>query len=155
HKQMAQEKELAVEPTFFHEFAPEISRVTVDLKLGSSLNEVTQFRYDVALRRADVLSPQQWLDWKADALTLAPVRALLVGGQPESLGLVGLPNARIELAMKAVDLLSGASIKTVGELRRVIDGNARGGVDPQAVRILGNDLGYGVAVGWLDSGADG
>src|SRR6266478_6323759 len=109
---MAQEKELAVAPTFFHEFAPDISQVTVDLKRGASLNEVVQFRYDVALRRAEaVLSPEQWLDWKADALTLAGLRALLSGERPQSLGIVGIPNARIEAAMEAIDLLNGEPIE--------------------------------------------
>jgi acyl-CoA synthetase (AMP-forming)/AMP-acid ligase II/acyl carrier protein len=155
-KQMAHEEELVIAPTLFHEFAPDISQVTVDLKRGSSLNEVIQFRYDVALRRAAAaLSPELWLDWNANALTQASVRAHLSDERPDSIGIAGIPNARIVAAMKAVDLLNGGLIETAGELRRVIDEQGRGGVDPEAMWVLGRELGYSVSVGWLVPGDGG
>ncbi|MEI9849781.1 MAG: AMP-binding protein [Sphingomonas sp.] len=101
---LAHEKELAVAPAFFHQFP--VAQVTADLKRGSSLNEVMQYRYDVTLRRASQIAPPaRWLDWTGQALTLASLRALLAEEQPESLGLTGVPNARIETAMTGLELL--------------------------------------------------
>jgi acyl carrier protein len=155
-KQVEQESELAVAPAFFHGFAPDIAQVTVDLKRGSLLNEVVQFRYDVTLRRTDAVPPpERWLDWNDDALTIADVRALLAQERPQSIGITGIPNGRIEVPMRAIDLLESEPIETVGELRRAITQGMPSGVDPETLRELGADQGYYSSSGWLDSGLDG
>ncbi len=157
-KQVAQEKELAVDPIVFHGFGPDISQVTVDLKRGTLLNEVMQFRYDVTLRREQApkaATPEHWLDWSAGEFSLDQIRTMLATGRPETLGVVGMPNARISTPIKALELLVGQPFKTVGELRRRLNQMENGGIDPEIVWTLGRDLGYGASVGLLGSGADG
>jgi amino acid adenylation domain-containing protein len=157
-KQLAQEKELAVDPIVFHGFGPDISQVTVDLKRGNLVNEVTQFRYDVTLRRAQApkaAAAERWLDWGADAVSLDQIRTRLTENAPKTLGITGIPNARTSAPLKALELMVGQPFKTVGELRRRLDQSGSDGIDPETIWALGRDLGYCVSIGLLGSGADG
>jgi len=157
-KQVAEETELVVDPIVFHGFGPDISQVTVDLKRGTLINEVTQFRYDVTLRREQApraSAPAHWLDWSAAGLSLDQIRTMLVTEMPETLGIVGIPNARTHGPLTAVDLLVNQPFKIVGELRGCVERSGNDGIDPEAVWALGDQLGYGVAIGQLGSGADG
>ena len=156
HKQVASEKELAVDPGVFHALGRDIAHVTVDLKRGTILNEVVQFRYDVCLWRkgADFpAAPVQWLDWRSSETGLDDVRATLSDDAPGALGLLGVPNSRIAPTMRALDL--AGEYATAGELRRAVASTTRDGVDPEALWALGAELGYDVSIGWRASGGDG
>jgi acyl carrier protein len=132
--------------------------VTVDLKRGTLVNEMTQFRYDVTLRRDQapkVASPAHWLDWNDGELTLDQVRDRLAAELPETLGIAGIPNARTSAPMKALELVDGSSVRNVGEVRRQVEEMAHDGVDPEMLWAVGRELGYGVAIGLLGSGGNG
>ena len=97
-KQIAKEEELVVDSVFFGEFQPDISQVTVDLKRGTRINEVMQFRHDVTLRRAkarQVAEPEQWIDWIDDELSLVSLRERLIGQELDVVGISSIPNARL------------------------------------------------------------
>ena len=156
HKQVSVEKELAVDPKVFHALGPDIAQVTVDLKRGTILNEVMQFRYDVCLRRKDAelpTAPLYWLDWRSGDTSLDRIRETLSLDAPDALGVLGVPNSRIAPTMQALDLMS--ELATAGELRRAVASTARDSVDPEALWALGAEMGYEVSIGWRASGGDG
>ncbi|MEI9989090.1 MAG: amino acid adenylation domain-containing protein [Rhizomicrobium sp.] len=158
HRQVVQEKELAVDPAVFHAFGPDVAQVTVDLKRGTLVNEMMQFRYDVTLRREAAplaSSPDSWMDWRADEMTLERLRDLLSAERPAVLGVTGVPNGRLGKPMKALELLATASLAAAGELRRAVERAEHDGIDPEAVWALGGEFDYDVAVGWLGLGGDG
>jgi amino acid adenylation domain-containing protein len=157
-KQVAEENELAVHPALFHRFAPEIAQVTVDLKRGTLVNELIQFRYDVTLRRERALKavvPDIWLDWSSQELSPDRLENTLLTERPQIIGITGIPNARTIAPLKAVELLETRSFNIVSEIRRRLRQSPNGGVDPEALWKLGEKLGYDVSIGLLGSGADG
>jgi amino acid adenylation domain-containing protein len=157
-KQVAEETELVVDPIVFHGFGPDVSQVTVDLKRGTLINEVMQFRYDVTLRREQaprVSAPERWLDWSAALLSIDQIRTVLVTEMPETLGIVGISNARISTPLKALQLLGAQPFKNVGELHSCVERLGNDGIDPETLWALGRQLGYEVAIGFLKSSADG
>ena len=95
------ERELVIDPAFFAGLAP---AVEILLKRGRHHNELTRFRYDVLLHAGEPearASIARWLDWNADRLTLAALRPHLDEGA--ALGVLGVPNARVERTATAVD----------------------------------------------------
>ncbi len=157
-KRSGQEKELAVDPAVFHEFGPEISQITVDLKRGTLINEVMQFRYDVTLRRQrarKAMAADHWLDWGASGFSLDKVRTTLATDQPKLLGISSIPNARLSAPLDALARLDDDQIETVGELRQRIGQLEHEAIDPEMLWAMGSDLGYGVSIGLRGSGADG
>src|SRR5262249_51926728 len=111
-QQMAQEKELVIDPELFAALqsrTPEIGHFLIHVKRGHYNNELTKFRYDVVLRKAGpAVSPIEvdWLDWERQALDMSKVRRLLSKTKPEILGIKGIPDARVLRDVKAVDLLT-------------------------------------------------
>jgi amino acid adenylation domain-containing protein len=157
-KRVSEENELVIDPIVFHEFAPEITQVTVDLKRGPEINELTQFRYDVTLRRqrADkIATPEQWLDWSSSDLSLFGLEKILVAEAPPVVGITGIPNARTSASLKAAELIGTQSCKSVAELRQVLQQAVDAAIDPETLWRLGKRLGYDVSIGLLGSGGDG
>lgn len=121
------ERELVLDPAFFTVAAAELPRVThVDVLLKRAVhhNELSRFRYDVILHVGEppaVVTMPRWLDWSGDALTVATLGRLLEGPTCEGLGVIGIPNGRVEPS----------------------------GVDPEALWSLGDRLGYAVECSWL------
>jgi amino acid adenylation domain-containing protein len=155
-RRMAEESELVADPAMFHDLAAEIGQVTVDLKRGTLVNELTQFRYDVTLRREGAVkaaAPEQWLDWKG--LSIDRLENTLATERPDLIGITRIPNARTRVAVRAIECLETESLRTVAELRRRIRESAAGSLDPEALWRLGARTGYDVAIGLLGSGADG
>ncbi|HTJ76663.1 MAG TPA: amino acid adenylation domain-containing protein [Acidimicrobiales bacterium] len=142
------ENELVLDPRFFE-------GATVLLKRGRRHNELTRFRYDVLLpdggRPAGVEYPGS--PWEAQAQDLGSLRSLLreVGGP---VCVTGIPNGRVAGAVAAAELLArpgGAA--TVSEL--LVAHAAAGGIDPEDVWALGEELGFDVECSWAGGGEGG
>ena len=161
-RRMEQEEELVIDPGFFtalkHRFA-RIDQVQVKPKRGRFRNEMIRFRYDAILRLGTELpSPGDfpWLDWKGNGLTLPGVRQMLIETKPEVLAIEHVPDARLMVDVKTVDLLaSPAGPETAGELRAALREFAGSGVDPEDLWGMSGDLPYAVEISLSDAAADG
>jgi amino acid adenylation domain-containing protein len=161
-KHIAQEQELILDPAFFaalRHHHPQISHVEIHLKRGRHHNELTKFRYDVVLRAGSETHSAHdapWLDWQEDALTLPYLRDLLVQDEPEMLGVSGVPNARLQAEVRALQLLSKPDeYKTVGEIRAALgENNLVAGVDPEDIWAFSDELPYSINISSA-AGADG
>jgi acyl-CoA synthetase (AMP-forming)/AMP-acid ligase II/ubiquinone/menaquinone biosynthesis C-methylase UbiE/acyl carrier protein len=157
---LSREQELVIDPEFFtdlKEYLPQISRVEIQLKRGHHHNELTQFRYDVVLQVGGEGCEQltSWKEWE-EIGNLEGLRQLLKQQEPAVLGVRGIPNARLEAAVKASELLTMHDCQlTVAELHDGIKGADEAGVDPESFWALGDERSYEVSVTWSTSGAKG
>ncbi len=158
-KQMRQEKELVVSEQLFRDFGenlPEIAEVEVDLKGGSSRNELTKYRYDVVLRmrgeeqRAGVEAAEQRWSW-SEVRELEGLRKKLERDRPEAVRWAGVKNARVVEDLEVIRLLWEAGVEglTAEKMRREAQELARRcGVEPSEVREVCEAQGYEVRVEW-------
>jgi amino acid adenylation domain-containing protein len=150
---VAQETELVVDPDFFRALKlhlPSVGRVDVQLRRGRLRNETTQFHYDVFLRVGHPEEPSapEWRDWQREGMTLDGLRAVLASGAFEALAVANVPNARLQREIAALDLIQhGDARRTAGEVREGLVG-MNGGVDPEDLWELAEELGYAVCVRW-------
>ncbi|HEX2048493.1 MAG TPA: amino acid adenylation domain-containing protein [Acidimicrobiales bacterium] len=125
-RRLREERELVLDPAFF-------AGAEVLLKRGRHHNELTRFRYDVLLHAGDggdrVRIPRR-VEWS----TLESLRTELGAGAP--LGVVGIPNARVEQPFRALARLG------------IADPAPTGGVDPEDLWALGEELGFTVECSW-------
>jgi SAM-dependent methyltransferase/acyl carrier protein len=157
---MLYEKELLIEPAFFEALKrrfPQISHVDVQLKRGAQHNELSCYRYDVVLHVNDSpRSPQPAypkIQWRRD-MKIDSLQDVLNETKPETLGVSGVPNARVvEDAQAALLLAQFDGNQTVGALRDALQENKRSGIEPEAFWALGDEAGYDVYIGWLGSSA--
>ena len=158
-KQMALEKELVIDPAFFHalqQALPGIARVEIQLKRGRCENELTRFRYDVTLHlgkrelsRADVRK----LDWGTDVRTIDDLRHLLSSSKPELLTLKGVRNARLSASLRRMELLANCPpTMTVGEFRKIHGDPGHEGVDPEDLWALDQEFPYTVEISSSEAG---
>jgi amino acid adenylation domain-containing protein/non-ribosomal peptide synthase protein (TIGR01720 family) len=159
---MALEEELVIDPAFFsalQQHLPQISHVAIRLKRGRYHNELTKFRYDAILHVGPEDPPaveHPWLDWQEEGLTLASIRQLLVETEPEMLGIMHVPNARLLLEGKLLAWLAGhEGPETVGELQKALRAPQEGGVDPEDLWALSDKFPYAVDIGWSRPGMPG
>jgi len=160
-QRLAQEKELAVDPAFFAALQRELPQVTdlsIQLKGGWALNELTKFRYDVVLRvgcATLVSGASQELDWQTAGLTVESLRRLLAETAPTQLRLIGVPNARVLADLAAIDLLTNpGDLATAGDLKRALAA-ATAGVAPADLWALGQELPYTTRISWSARGEPG
>jgi microcystin synthetase protein McyA len=161
-KQIFAEKQLVIDPAFFlalKQHLPKISHIEIHLERGHFHNELTKFRYDVIIHIGHKIYPTvdiSWLDWQQAKLTLPYVRQLLIETEPDILGIANVPNARVSLDVKAVELLKNSEgLTTVGELRQALQSMATTGVDPEEIWALSAELPYVVDISWSDNSVDG
>ncbi len=156
-KRMTLEDEFTMDPGFFHAAARQmagISAVDVRLRRGTFHNKSTQFVYDVLLHVGEQTARVPVLEWRA-ATDLAGLQSVLEKERPDTLGVSGLPNARLQTELKIWEGIQANRLgATVGELRNIAlcDANA---VDPEHLWQLGERLGYQVSVCWSATGAPG
>ena len=163
HYRVHREEELTIAPDFFWalpQALPQISQVQVLVKRGKFQNELTQFRYDVILQVGATPAPPvqiSWLDWQEQNLTLAKVRQRLQDDNPLALGVVGVPNARVFGAVKALELLNGPNCPhSTGVLRRCLANiDLHQSVNPEDLWQLVQDMPYRVTLSWMGSRKDG
>jgi amino acid adenylation domain-containing protein len=146
------EEELALASGFWTALRrdlPRISAVEIQVKRGRMHNELTRFRYDVILHLDVAATPVHEplrLDWRARELTLASLRRTLADAAADEVVVGGVPNARIAMDLRALELLESGP-RTIGALREALS-PTEGTIDPEALWQLGEELGYEVGVGW-------
>jgi amino acid adenylation domain-containing protein len=159
-RNIARDEELIIDPMFFKALGHSLQRIScVDilLKRGWAQNELTRFRYDVILYVEPQIQPQQnipWLDWVKEKLTLGLLRQRLAD-QPEALGILGVPNARVLPEFRAAaSLAKGGQPTTVIALRHAIETMRENAFHPEAFWALEDDLPYSVDITWSRTGAE-
>jgi amino acid adenylation domain-containing protein len=154
---MAHDKELVIDPALFDAFARSHGgRAEVLLKRGRADNELTRYRYDVALRFD---TPQDgWGAETSPIRTAAELDAALgrAAERPARLVLRQLPNARLafDRALRR-ELEAGETRTSVAELRAQLARQARDGEDAEDFWALAEQHGYSVQVRWSPEGVDG
>jgi amino acid adenylation domain-containing protein len=161
--QLLQEEELVVSPGLFAVLAERLPRVRhaeVRLKRGVHDNELTRFRYDVVLHvgeeALELSEVPEWREWSREGWTVGTLRERLMSSRPEVLGFRSVPNRRVSEAVWGCELLSGGE-STAEEVRAEVLERVRaaGGVNPESLFALGEELGYGVELSWASSTSDG
>ncbi|MCV7197660.1 non-ribosomal peptide synthetase [Mycobacterium angelicum] len=144
------EHELLLAPEFFTTLTghlPDIGPVDIQLKEMESVNELSNYRYDVVLRRTPAAArsvaqvpTQPWQQWgNLDAL-----RDYLDTQRPDELRVTAIPHAGIVAELAIADALQRAADHTpLGRLNTQPPPNA---VSPASCRRLGRQLGYATAV---------
>ncbi|WUG22350.1 amino acid adenylation domain-containing protein [Streptomyces sp. NBC_00464] len=146
-RSMDMEQELLVDPDFFSAFADEtdvISAHRVMLKEQDAKNELSLYRYDVALRKAGGKEPTprevRVLIWGVDVHSLTEAAGLLDRERPDALLLTGLPNARLVADRRLLSALSGESAPP--------DGWAVEAVDPGQICDAATSNGLRASLDW-------
>ncbi|QIR36238.1 amino acid adenylation domain-containing protein [Tolypothrix sp. PCC 7910] len=155
---MLHDKELVIHPDFFpalKQRIPRISHVQTLLKRGQSQNELIRFRSDVILH-VDVntyldAEPLCW-DWQKQELSIPFICKFLQEKQPKTLKIINVPNARVFLDVKAVELLAGENKpKTVGQLREALwQIHEQDRVHPEEFWNISQYLPYNVHINWSE-----
>ena len=155
---IAQDKELVLDPELFRALASELQMGGVDvlLKRGRFDNELTNYRYDVVLRRTAVVRPQPLpFDWTGGDV-LERLCAHLGSSRPAVLSLRGVPNSRLARDFSAWRLVqSSDGNATVAAVLSQLDRIERTGVDPEDLWALGDEQSYDVNITWSSAGTDG
>jgi len=165
---VAGEEELVIDPTFFlalKQHFPQIAWVEIQPKRGLANNELTQFRYDVTLHLESVNNQplpiseptvMTWLNWQLDQLSLAQIQEQLLTEKPELLGVRGIPNQRVEQALKIWEWVENTpEVETVEQLKEILEKQADTGINPEQVWQLAESLGYTAHLSWWESSQDG
>ena len=85
------------------------------------------------------------LDWEQARFTLDDLRRRLVDTRPPVVGLTRVPNARVAAALRTIAWLDGdAGPPAVGPFREALESMDAGGIDPEAIYALGDELEYAV-----------
>jgi acyl carrier protein len=157
-RNIAQDEELVIDPTFFEVLPHSLRRIScVDilLKRGWAQNELTRFRYDVILYVESQGGPHPnilWLDWIKEKLTFALLRERLAD-KPEALGITGVPNARVLPEVRAAaSLATGDQLTSAIELRGTIETMRENAFHPETFWALEHDLPYSVDITWSHTG---
>ena len=150
-KRLDEESELVLDHNLFlslRQQLPEVDDVRVELKLGRQPSEMTRFRYDVVIRKragtrrlATVTNSRQ----APEPCTLEALKTM-VGSEPTSLRITGIPNARVSEPLAALRALHARSpADRLGEIAL-----GPSGLEPEDVRML--DANYEVAIEWSAAG---
>jgi amino acid adenylation domain-containing protein/thioester reductase-like protein len=158
-ERVAQDRELVVDPNFFHvlqKYLPEIRHTEIQLKRGSYQNEMTRFRYDVILhvgsRESAELNPTQ-MDWQQQQLTPSQVQTFLTIQAPECLKISNIPNPLLTAELAALQWIQSPDCpQTVGELHQILANLPQSlGIEPESWWNLCQDLPYDVQISWSGS----
>jgi amino acid adenylation domain-containing protein/non-ribosomal peptide synthase protein (TIGR01720 family) len=162
-KRVEQEGELIIDPAFFtalKQRLPRISYFEVMPKRGSLHNELTCFRYDVALhvgKSVPAVTGIDWLDWREQNLTLQSLKRHIIESAPELIGLKDVPNARLE---PFAEFKKAAETRThIVKLSDLSDAfeasNQSVAQDPEDFYKMATELNYSVALSWLGTNSNG
>lgn len=153
-RRLLEEEELVIDPEFFlalQQHLPQIGAVQIQLKQGRFHNELTRFRYDVVLQVGTQWrspAPIKWLDWSRLPMTPEQVSQQLAAQQPESLGIRGVVNARIQADLELLEWLTNAPAEAIVGDRDQFATIQYQGVDPDLWWKCVHDLPYAVTVTW-------
>jgi amino acid adenylation domain-containing protein len=165
---VAGEEELVIDPTFFlalKQHFSQISWVEIQPKRSPAHNELTQFRYDVTLHLEPINNQPllsgnptviTWLNWQLDQLSLTQIKDKLLTDKPEFWGIRGIPNQRVEQALKIWEWVENApDVETVEQLKKLLKQQVDTGINPEQVWQLAESLGYTAHLSWWESSQDG
>jgi polyketide synthase PksJ len=148
---MAQDRELVMDPQFFHVLPgriPGISAAEVQLRRGRAPNELTRYRYDVVLHAGErpgtypVCEP---LEWTATIWPDLAVRLKEYG----AVRLTAIPNGRLAKEMAAHRLIESSDESLeAGVLRRQLKELSLQEVDPETLWEWAEAQGCDIQVSW-------
>ena len=152
--------ELVLSPAYFLALPrqlPSISGVEIRPRLGRTDNEMTRYRYNAILHIGRASEPAldvPFETWPADR---KPSRiASLLRDRHEPFGIAGIPNARIEKDVVALDLLNRPEAPpTVAALRHALEQLPARGIHPQDLSDLAASAGNRVFLSWAACHRDG
>ncbi len=147
------EKELLIDPAFFHTLPERLAgvrQITLHPQRGHYTNELNKFRINAILHVGDAPKPELPADEPPrSAMGLEEIRACLERERPERAWFHGLADARTALERRCVKLLSAtAAAGEVRELRAELLREPVRGVDPEALHALTEHLPYAVETYW-------
>lgn len=168
-QQVAQERDLQIDPAFFpalQEQWPEVTQVQVMPKRGRYDNQLTRFRYEAILRvgepahgthdEALEVHDLAWSDWQRDRLTLADIQRILTEQRPLTLAIRAISNARLAHDLATMHWLQEAAPdETIGRLRAFLARQTPHGLHPEDLWALEQELLYRLELSWLNAGAHG
>ncbi|MBV9162339.1 MAG: amino acid adenylation domain-containing protein [Pseudonocardiales bacterium] len=152
------EKELLVDPEFFTTLGAknaDIAGVDIQVKRGQYHNELTRYRYDVALRKRPItpllLGRAPQLDWGQQIGRLEELSDYLTTRRPDSLRVTGVPNKRVAYEVAAARALQGGHplADLLSHSTDVSDA-----IEPEALHALGERCGYWVGLTWSSTAPD-
>ncbi len=151
------DRELVLHPDFFSALKhhiPGISHVQTLLKRGQFQNELIRFRSDVVLHLETQVCPDTeplcW-DWQQQDLSLPEICQFIQEKKPKTLKITNVPDARVFLEVKAVELLASSDKpETVGALRSALRHTEQTGVHPEDFWSISQDLPYRVYITWSE-----
>ncbi len=156
-KRLKLEDEFTMDPEFFYAIAGRIAgigAVDVRLRRGRFHNKSTQFVYDVLLHVGEQPARVPVAEWQ-ETTGLAGLRGVLERQRPETLGVRGLSNARLQTELKIwAGIAENQPGTMVGDLCKSIQRDASA-VDPEHLWQLGKELSYHVHVSWSATGVPG
>jgi hypothetical protein len=156
-----QEKELVIDPRFFHELSQSIPRIVgaeILLKRGATNNELARYRYDVVLRVGDPEPPraQSIEEWSAGGQTVGALVSRFTAQRLPAVRIVDVPNRRLAGDLAVVRRLAsaddGLSVKDLSA--QALEAGA-GGIDPEDFWGLSDGAQHGVHVAWSPDASDG
>jgi amino acid adenylation domain-containing protein len=158
HTRVSQERELVLDPDFFLALRaeiPAISRIEVLLKRGEHHDELTRYRYDVALHIGEPVTAEpvelRRVGWAA--VGMEGVRTILTTGAPRELVVDDVPNARTAVTSAWLAMTEQAADSTpLAGLPLPVDGQ---GVEPERWWELADECGYRAAPAWTPASDDG
>ena len=160
-------EELLLAPDFFFRLAqdrPEIGGVDLRVKGGRLRNEMSRYRYDVAMRKIPCTSflsvsdlPELRWGRELHPASLEELSNFLERFRGTGLRLIGAPNGRIAHAAQAVRLLKSGEAEAARDcvLNPMLHPELESVPDPQAYCEVGARLGWRVLVTWSSEVRDG
>jgi amino acid adenylation domain-containing protein len=147
----AADEELVLDPDLFlalRRHLPGIGQAEIQLRRGTTHNELTRFRYDAVLRARPERRTESsvlW-DWRRAVLSPAALREQLEREAPDLVELSAVPNARLAGQVELLAQLSSGGKERVEELRLGLRGVESGAVDPEQLWELEEALPYRVTI---------
>ncbi|KAK9765158.1 hypothetical protein K7432_006735 [Basidiobolus ranarum] len=153
---MMSEKELLVDPAFFFalkEEIPEISHVDILTKTGCSINELTQYRYQVIIKVGtcdDSEIVDEWVDYQATGLTLNAIKSKLLQGETDRYAIENIPNSRLTHEVALVKLLKSDHKQelNVANIRQLLVEGNFADVSVEELYSVSKDCGYDINISW-------
>lgn len=152
-RRLSNQHELLVEPHFFSEIARESAGAVehdIQLKRGSSVNELTRYRYDVVLHKMPKPTVSVEKAANVEYVDVDGIRALLLGPGVKTVRVEGVPHRGLLTEVRVVDELANGA-KDTAALHIINSRSACGlaeGLLPDDLHAVAADCGYSCAVTW-------
>lgn len=151
-RRLSNQRELLVDPHLFSEIAHEFRGVVHDIQLkrGSSINELTRYRYDVVLHKMPKPTVSVKKAAHVEYVDTDAIRSLLLGQGMECVRVLAIPHRGLLTEIRAVDELA----KNMKDLAtpRDREGSAADGLPegllPEDLHTAAAECGYSCAVTW-------